>query len=83
MDASNSYIHITNKNIDRIVHRLEPWGTLLETGHHPDAALFTTALWALPLSQFITQHDVNLFISQLDNLLRMILRGSVLDVFLK
>lgn len=67
----------------RTVPRTEPRRTLLVTGYQSDVALFTTILWALPSSQFITQNSMNLLISQLDNLSRRMLWGAVPKALLK
>lgn len=55
----------------------KPLGTPLGTVRKTDVAPFTIVFWVLRSIQFITQHSVNLFNSQLDNLTRRILWGMV------
>lgn len=40
------------KMLSRDDSRVEPGGSAPVTGHHPDVAVFTTALWALWSSEF-------------------------------
>jgi len=63
--------------------RIEPWGTPRVSSYQPDAAPLTTTLWALPFSQFFTQCTAYLLISQLDNLSRRMLWGTVSKALLK
>lgn len=67
--ASGSLINISNRTDPRI----QPWGPPQVTGCQPNVAPFTTTVWALPFSQFFTQHTVNLLISQLNSLFRRML----------
>lgn len=53
--------------------RTEPWGTPLVTTCQSDVALST--LWVLLFRQFITQHSMNLFNSDVDSLSRRLLWG--------
>lgn len=63
--------------LNRTSPRIKPWGTLLVSMHLIYCSPIYYNLRALPLSQFITQSGTNVFISQLDNLFR-ILRGKAL-----
>lgn len=70
--ASRSLIKMSNWTGPRI----GPWGVPLMTSYETDVAPFTTAVWALPPSQFITECYMYLLISQLDNLSRRMPRTS-------
>ena len=69
--------------LNRINPRNEPWRMLLVIVHQSDVAPFTRTFWTLLSRHFITQHQVNLFISQLNNLSRRIPWGMVSKVLLK
>lgn len=75
-----------SRSLTEMLNRTIPWSesleTLLVTSHQPDVALFASALWALPFSQFITQGNTNLLSSQYEHLSRRIL-GMVSKALLK
>lgn len=69
--------------MNRIGLRIEPWGTLLVTGHQPGVDLFPATLATLQLSQFITHCGMSLCVSHLDHLSRRMLWGTVSKALLK
>lgn len=81
-DALQSYTQITDEDIEqKMGPRTKVRGTLLMSDHQPVVTPFTTTLWTLPSSQFITLPQVNLSISQLDSLsMKDATKGCIKDL---
>ena len=71
------------RSLIQIWNRTGPRETPLLTANQPDVAPFTTTRGALPFSQFFTQRTAYLLVSQLDNLSRSMLSGTVPKALLK
>lgn len=78
-----SLLHPILKMLKSAGPRTEPWGTSLVTDYQPDVAPFTKTLWAILLSQFLTQQNMNSSTSQMDTVFRRMALGMVSKASLK